>query len=364
MTRRANHGRIFRERNDVFYIRVPKGRVDGKFRYEKLSLGTRDETRALSEAQSYLAAHEAGSGGRVLWQQLVNLYKKEHFPKLKPSTRETYRWAIVALTPFLFDKPVRKINNSIIDAFVRRRSKEGKTSACVRGELAVLSSIMRKAEGWSMIDTNPVARYLKANKVDRGNPRTRWLTVVEEARILRHLAVYAKGSHRGPHARHRLADAVMLADIGPRLDELCQMRKDEISFELNHVYLPGSRTKNGKDRWVPLFAAREGDPRAPGEGERQRVGVPQGATTRQAGRASQQLRQGAAQVRGEAALRHQAVHVARPAAHVWMPPAAGLRAVDGAREHVAGPQLDHRDRAALRLPQGGPSAARDWRKAD
>lgn len=132
------------ERDGVYYVRVP--RADGKG-YDRHSLRTRDASEAARRAESKLAAHRAGVNSNLLWQDLVDVYEEEHFPHLREGTQQTYKWAIVALTPILYDQPVRSIDNPMLNRFVDARFGAGITRGGIRSELAVLSSILGWAEG-------------------------------------------------------------------------------------------------------------------------------------------------------------------------------------------------------------------------
>ena len=234
-------------------MRIPNG--DGA--YDRYSLHTSDLTEAIREAESKLAAARAGVSTDILWQHLVEVYRKEHFPHLREGTRDTYDWAITALTPILYDKYVRSIDGPTMDKFVKARFEAGLSSAGIRSELAVLSSILGWAEGKMHIGHNPVPRFIKANKVRlrRGEPRVRWLTVPEELRVLELLRQYAVDSDKGPDARLNLMAAVIVAiDTGLRLAELRQMQWSEIQFAPKaQVWVPKDRAKSRKDRWVPLL---------------------------------------------------------------------------------------------------------------
>jgi len=240
------------QRGGVYYVRIPTGE---KNKYDRPSLHTRDEEDAKRKAASMLAAYNAGSDIHCLWQDLADRFRKEHFPVLKPGTRETYKWAIVAISGTLYDKMVRDIDSTLIDKFVKARLDGGISSAGVRSELAVLSSIMSKAEGWNLIDRNPVQRYLKANalKVRRGEPRVRWMTRGEEEIVLGLIEVYITNSRRDSSGRLTLKRAIMVAiDTGLRLAELRQLRWTDIAFEREQLHVRKEIAKSKKDRWIPI----------------------------------------------------------------------------------------------------------------
>ena len=240
------------QRDGIYYVRIPRG--DGK--YDRLSLKTSDAKKAAREAESMLSAYKGGADANALWQHLAERYKKEHFSELRPGTRATYTWAIVALSQVLYDKPIRQIDNPMLDRFVKARFDAGLSRGGVRSELAVLSSMMSFAEGKMLIERNPVPRYIKAHprKVRRGEPRVRWLTQAEEEKVLLLLAEYVKASDKGPEARMMLMRAVIVAiDTGLRVSEIRQMEWKEVNFDREQVYVPKERAKSGKDRWVPLL---------------------------------------------------------------------------------------------------------------
>ena len=245
---------LYQRDDGNYYVRIPTGE---KGKYERVSLKTNDKAEAERKASSMLATHKAGRDIHCLWQDLVETYKSEHFKHLKPGTRQTYKWAIIALSRAgLYDKVVRDIDSAIIDSVVRTRFAEGISSGGVRSELAVLSSIMSKAEGWHLIDRNPVQRYLKANslKVKRGAPRVRWLTKGEEETVLSLLDAWIAAGSEDHKGRLTLKRAVIVAiDTGLRLAELCNMRWADINFERSNVHVRKEVAKSKEDRWVPLL---------------------------------------------------------------------------------------------------------------
>jgi integrase len=244
---------LYQRDDGNWYVRIPTGNPERP--YDRLSLKTKDEAEAKRRAQGRLAAYKAGDG-ILLFQDLATRFKKEHFPQLRPGTRKTYEWAIVALTQTLFDRSIFDIDNAILDVFVDARLATGISRSGARSELQVLSSMFSFAEGKGLTDSNPVVRYIKGHrgKVKRGEPRVRWLTLAEETQMLDLLVTYSEGSDKGPDARLTLLRAVIVAiDTGLRVCEIRQMEWKEISFDGNHVYVPKERAKSGKDRWVPLL---------------------------------------------------------------------------------------------------------------
>lgn len=244
---------LYQREDGNYYVRIPTGKRGA---YERISLKTKDEGEAQRKASSMLSAHRVG-GLHTLWQDLAERYKKEHFPVLKQGTRETYFWAITALTKHgLYDKMIREIDSPVIDRFVRERLEVGITSAGVRSELAVLSSIMSKAEGWGLIDRNPVQRYMKANalKVRRGDPRVRWLSMAEETNIIALLDTYVAQDKRQEQGRLTLKRAVIVAiDTGLRLAELCNLRWTDINFASEQFHVRKEIAKSGRARGIPLL---------------------------------------------------------------------------------------------------------------
>lgn len=244
-------------RDGIYYVRIPTGVPK---QYERLSLHTTDKAEAARQAESMLAAHRSGSAANVLWQTLAELFKKEHFGHLKKGTQDTYRWAIVALTHVFYDKPIRQIDNALMDRFVKKRLEtDGLSRGGVRAELQVLSVMMGFAVGKGLMLYNPVTPYIKANKrkVRRGEPRVRWLVRTEETQVLVLAEDYAMASVKridARDARLTLRRAIIVAiDTGLRVAEIRHLKWAWVSFERQEVHIPKEIAKSGKDRWVPLL---------------------------------------------------------------------------------------------------------------
>ena len=115
------------------------------------------------------------------------------------------------------------------------RGKTPRSGAAVNRELATLRAMLNKAVQWGMIERNPASR-VKMFPEPPG--RNCFLKVEEAGRLL-------DACH--PHIRSIVLCAL---ETGMRKSEITGLKWSEIRNGM--IYLPGSRTKNGKPREIPI----------------------------------------------------------------------------------------------------------------
>lgn len=169
-------------------------------------------------------------------------FAAEHFPLLKRSARTRYVVSLERLADHFHRVNLADIGSARLGDFERARLADGVTPATVRRDLACLSSLFSRAEEWEWADRNPVKPYLRSRKkyLPDSAPRTRYLSIDEEARVLQHAP---------PKAR----DAIMFAiDTGLRRGEQFRLLEGDIDLERNELTVRAELAKSGKARTIPL----------------------------------------------------------------------------------------------------------------
>lgn len=117
------------------------------------------------------------------WQEAVVKWQKQASHK-RSLNRDKFnlKW----LSPYLINKRLSEIDNQMIESLATIKEKEGVTSATVNRLLALIRSILRKAErNWKWINKAPIVsiRY-------EGEKQERWLTHEEAKSLLRELPAH------------------------------------------------------------------------------------------------------------------------------------------------------------------------------
>jgi len=173
------------------------------------------------------------------------------------------KWYTTALTA---------IAASDIDNWHTKRINEGVTALTADRDLAPLSRVLTRAVKLEKIKVNP-ARQVDREKVDR-SPMVRYLTPAEEGRLRAALAArdakFQAARESGskwrkdrkkeakpplPHYGDHLTPAVLVSmNTGLRRGELLALKWSEVDFKGSQLTLPGSITKSGQTRYVPMNA--------------------------------------------------------------------------------------------------------------
>lgn len=204
-----------------------------------------------------------GGKPRHTFDDLALAFIERHLPTIKPRSARRYGVSISAMADHFegvyldeiasgkladFVEIRRRAGIRIPEKLIGKRAPKAISPAAIRRDLACLSSMFGCAIEWEWIEHNPVPAFLKARKkrgLREGAPRTRWLTIEEEASLL------TAAQH--PEADPMLHDAICLAiDTGMRRDELLGLRREQINFARNQIEL-SSGTKNSRPREIPLL---------------------------------------------------------------------------------------------------------------
>lgn len=232
-------------------------------------------------AQWLKEINRVGWGGKPLrlYDEAVLKFLEEHLPQLRPASRRRYLISIGALTPHFEGLALAEIGSAQLSAYETARRQAGVriperlagrqkprdiSPATIRRDLACLSSIFGCCMEWEWVEFNPVPAYMKSRRrrgLKESPPGHRYLSHVEEAALLAQIrAEEVAAAARAPAAsllRQQLRDlyeAVCLAiDTGLRRNEEFALERAWLNHAKSQIELPGSITKNGLDRTVPLL---------------------------------------------------------------------------------------------------------------
>lgn len=220
------------KRNNIWWIRFS---YNGK-RIQR-STGTSNKVAA-QELHDRLKADlwrqgKLGEKPERLWQEAVVKWLKQASHKRSLNhDKFNLKW----LGPYFKNKKLSKIDNQMIEEVATIREKEGVTSATVNRLLALIRSILRKAEReWKWIDKAPIVSMRH-----EGEKRERWLSKEESKRLVKELP-----SH--------LADLVVFSlATGLRQTNVLELRWKDVNLDKRHAIVPASQSKTKTSIAVPL----------------------------------------------------------------------------------------------------------------
>ena len=168
-------------------------------RSRERSTGTADREQAEIVFAEWLQLRGRRDGpsdpAAILVTDVLNLYLQERGPKVAAPGRIAY--AVLALTDFFEGNTVADVTPQTCGRYVEKR---GRSKGTVRRELGVLRAAINYAHKSGMI-TRPVAVELP----ERPEPRDRWLTRTEAARLIR--------AARTPQARLYMPLFILLGSL-------------------------------------------------------------------------------------------------------------------------------------------------------
>jgi integrase len=176
--------------------------------------------------------------------QLCDLFEREHLPRKRPATQQSYRGLLdLHIRPY-FSKHAKVADVTYADVDRLHRDVTAKRgSPYVANRLvAVLSKMFSLAIKWQMRPDNP-ARGIERNPEQK---RKRYLSGDELARLTAALAA---------HPDRQFANIVRLLLLtGARRGEVLGMRWGDVALDQGIWTKPGSTTKQKTDHVVPLSA--------------------------------------------------------------------------------------------------------------
>lgn len=212
-------------------------------RSRERSTGTRDREQAQIELGRYLQEQSRTGGPRdpaqILVTELLADYATERGPKVAASDRIGY--AIYHLTDFWAGRTAADVTPQTCGGYVEAR---GRAAGTMRRELGVLRAAINHAHRSGRI-TRPVPVELP----DRPEPRDRWLTRDEAARLLR--------AARTPQARLYMPLFILLGlYTGRRKEAILSLRWPQVDLEAGRIdfEVVGRKRTNKRRGRVPIPA--------------------------------------------------------------------------------------------------------------
>lgn len=170
------------------------------------------------------------------------------------------------------NRPLSEINSWLVSGWVSEKKRQNYSAAGINHPLAAMKALLRKAEEWGVIETNPLNSY-KLLKVDT-NTNVRFLSAQEESALRTALAKRQvvqreqRSSYREWQlSRNRtqlpklpiedftdyLMPIVLLAlNTGLRRGELFCLKWGDVDFNNKILTVVGESSKSGKTRHIPL----------------------------------------------------------------------------------------------------------------
>lgn len=217
----------------------------------KRSLKTNDlalAKRRLSELRQKVTRMHGRESRDVRFEELAGLWMESIKGDLKASSHDRRRVALVGLTPYFRDTPMRSIGFKEIEAWKTRRGST-MSARSHNIELETLRQIFAYAMKRGIVLDNPTDDYKrrKQPKSIAGIP-----THAEFSEIMKQLRQSPRSVAFGS------ADMVeFLAYSGMRVAEAHAVRFRDINWKLNTLLITGGEngTKNHQERSIPLFPA-------------------------------------------------------------------------------------------------------------
>lgn len=181
-------------------------------------------------------------------REALDRYEREVLPRKRPGTVYTQSRQLAWWRDHIGDMRLCDVTPSVIvemrtKMLTQPRRQGGQRSgASWNRYLALLRHVLATAEReWMWIESNP-ARRVKMEKESRG--KTRWLEADERASLL-------KSCREGAEPRLLLIVTLALA-TAMRRSEIRFLRWSEVNLKARRITLPPERSKNGRERVVPL----------------------------------------------------------------------------------------------------------------
>jgi integrase len=210
-------------------------------RSRERSTGTADRAQAEITFAEWMQRRGNRQGPRdpaaILVTDVLNEYQQQRGPRIAAPERIAY--AVLALTDFFEGSSVADITPQTCGRYVEKR---GRSAGTARRELGVLRAAINSAHKSGRI-TRPVAVELP----ERPEPRDRWLTRVEVARLIR--------AARTPQARLYLPLFVLIGIYtGRRKEAILSLRWPQVDLKASTINFEvvGRRRTNKRRGIVPI----------------------------------------------------------------------------------------------------------------
>jgi integrase len=210
-------------------------------RSRECSAGTADREQAEIFFAEWLQRRGRRAGpsdpAAILVTDMLNEYLQQRGPKVAATERIAY--AVLALTDFFEGNSVAEVTPQTCGRYAEKR---GRSAGTVRRELGVLRAAINYAHKNGRI-TRPVAVELP----ERPDPRDRWLTRAEAARLIR--------AARTPQARLYLPLFILIGlYTGRRKEAILSLRWPQVNLDARTINfeLAGRRRTNKKRGIIPV----------------------------------------------------------------------------------------------------------------
>ncbi|HZO52342.1 MAG TPA: hypothetical protein VFB63_06480, partial [Bryobacteraceae bacterium] len=220
--------------------------------------------RRLSKWENEVKAAKWGEGAGHTYDEAMTSFLDNHCQTLRPGSVTRYEQSARFLTSFFSGLPLSEITSSKMADYEAMRRRQGVSAPTIRRDLACLSSMFTHAEhDLEWCANNPVLSFLKRQKrrgrLKESPPKTRYLSVEEEAKLL---AACLRDKNGEPiHDGQDLADAIAFAiDTGLRREEQWSLTHDRVTVRREKKAVVGGEllitkeiAKTKRERRVPLF---------------------------------------------------------------------------------------------------------------
>jgi integrase len=174
--------------------------------------------------------------------------------------------------PSFLDKQLSEISQWHVEAWMRKRREDDIAAATINRDLNVLKALLAKAVEWDVLEAHPLSK-LKPLKVE-DDGIVRYLSEEEEVRLRAMLDVREKRIREArasanqwrrdreyeeypnlyllPFADDLKPRVLITLNTGIRRAELFQLRWENYNSSTDTLTIPGTHSKNGKTRHIPL----------------------------------------------------------------------------------------------------------------
>lgn len=222
--------------NGIYWVRF-------QWRRQEIRRSAKTTVRRVAEKferdlREDFARIDRGGKPRRTFGELMVRFGEDRLPSLKESSAQRYRVSAKPLLAHFRDLYLDEINKAKLAEFIRRRRRDGVTSATIRRDLACLSSAFSHAVHADWLDQN-IVKAIDKRELKEAQPRVRWARQVEYKKIL--------ATVNSPRQRSII---IILAETGMRLGELLNLQRADMDLGRKEVHL--TETKTGAPRVVPL----------------------------------------------------------------------------------------------------------------
>lgn len=237
-------------------------RVSYRGKEYRRSLDTKAKGVAGERLLTFIGDVKAGKWGdkpRRKFDEAVNKFIDEHFPRIKPASRKRYRVSLMNLASHMVGMYLDEIGSAVLSDFEVARRASGVTDSTIRRDLVCLGVVFSCAEDWEWSDHNPVKPYLKKARqrgLVEGNPKDRFLSNAEERDLFTHVRnLIDKATHLRDAHGYRMQEAAFAfaIDTGLREEEMFTLVWSQIDMGKRQVRVLSTQAKNKRMREVPLL---------------------------------------------------------------------------------------------------------------